>query len=304
MEVVVALGEPVVTFLFAVSALVHLASTSAVSIRLVTVGTIITEASVMRAILPADGTNTCVAFLAEWVAKCTIFLLVVGAGVEWLTGRPTVGFLPAGVRYVSVVVVMVEVMNRCTVVILLCMRERLLGVVSEVRDVLFALVGAVSSMVRHWINIDTVKSTVSERLVIEVLRIVVDVMVVAVLQLTKLVVALQVAIVVVRESLAVVHDVMLSVKSLNVMVIHNVNMLRLVRVVDMFRGNMVGHHIEVRIIVQYCSLNLVFLLLLFLRSCLRLGGLGLLLGCWVGFRAVVLCVGMALVVHIGPPRVS
>ena len=99
--------------------------------------------------------------------------------------------------------------------------------VSKVRNMLLALISAVTSMVRHWVNIDTVQSTVSEWLVIEVLSIVVDVMVVTMLRLAELVVALQIAIVVVGVSLAVMHDVMLSIKSLNVVIINNMHMFRL-----------------------------------------------------------------------------
>lgn len=124
-------------------------------------------------------------------------------------------------------VVMMEVMNRSAVVILLSMSKGLFGVMSEVRNMLFALIGAVTSVVRHWVNIDTVQSTVSKRLVVEVLSIVVDVMVVTMLRLTELVVALKVAIVVVGVSLAVMHDVMLSIKSLNVVIINNMHMFRL-----------------------------------------------------------------------------
>ena len=124
-------------------------------------------------------------------------------------------------------VVMMEVMNRCAVVILLSMSKGLFGVMSEVRNMLFALIGAVTSVVRHRVNIDTVQSTVSKRLVVEVLCIVVDVMVVTMLRLTELVVALKVAIVVVGVSLAVMHDVMLSIKSLNVVIINNMHMFRL-----------------------------------------------------------------------------
>ena len=56
---------------------------------------------------------------------------------------------------------MMEVMNRSAVVILLSMSKGLFGVMSEVRNMLFALIGAVTSVVRHWVNIDTVQSTMS-----------------------------------------------------------------------------------------------------------------------------------------------
>ena len=80
MEVFVALGEPHVAPLFAALALVHLASATAISVRLVAVGAIVTEALVMRAVLPADGADTRVALLAEGVAESAILLLVLGAG--------------------------------------------------------------------------------------------------------------------------------------------------------------------------------------------------------------------------------
>lgn len=80
MEVFVALGEPHVTPLFAALALVHLASATAISVRLVAVGAIVSEALVMRAVLPADGANTCVALLAVGVAESAILLLILGAG--------------------------------------------------------------------------------------------------------------------------------------------------------------------------------------------------------------------------------
>ena len=54
MEAVVALGVPQGAPFLAASALVYLASTAAISVRLVAVGTIVTEARVVRAVLPAD----------------------------------------------------------------------------------------------------------------------------------------------------------------------------------------------------------------------------------------------------------
>lgn len=58
MEALMALGIPEVAPLFAAwSALVHFTSTSSVGIRLVAVGSIVTEARVVWAVLPADGAN-------------------------------------------------------------------------------------------------------------------------------------------------------------------------------------------------------------------------------------------------------
>ena len=58
MEVLVALGIVEVTpFFTAWSALMDLACTSAIGIRFVAVGSIVTETRVVRAVLPADWTN-------------------------------------------------------------------------------------------------------------------------------------------------------------------------------------------------------------------------------------------------------
>jgi len=58
MEVLVARGVPEGAPLFAALALVDLTGTSAVSVRLVAVSTVVTEASVVGAVLPADGADT------------------------------------------------------------------------------------------------------------------------------------------------------------------------------------------------------------------------------------------------------
>mgnify|MGYP006922971080 FL=1 len=79
MEIIVALGVPEGAPLFASLALVHLTSSTAISVWLVAVGTVIAEACVVRAVLPADWANTAVAVLAVRVAKSTIFLLVIRA---------------------------------------------------------------------------------------------------------------------------------------------------------------------------------------------------------------------------------
>ena len=68
MEIIVAFGIPEGTPFLASSAFVHLASTSAISIRLVAIIAIITEALVSWAVLPADGTETGVAIFAVRVA--------------------------------------------------------------------------------------------------------------------------------------------------------------------------------------------------------------------------------------------
>ena len=58
MEVIVALGVPQRSPFFAANALVDLTSATTISIRLVAVSTVVTEATVMRAVLPADGADT------------------------------------------------------------------------------------------------------------------------------------------------------------------------------------------------------------------------------------------------------
>ena len=68
MEIIVALGIPKGAPFLASSAFMHLASTSAISIRLVAVVAIITEALISRAVLPADGTETGVSIFAVRVA--------------------------------------------------------------------------------------------------------------------------------------------------------------------------------------------------------------------------------------------
>ena len=54
MEVIVALRVPESAVFFASLALVHLTGASAICIGLIAVCTIVTEASVVRAVLPAD----------------------------------------------------------------------------------------------------------------------------------------------------------------------------------------------------------------------------------------------------------
>jgi len=117
-----------------VATLVNLTGTTTVGIRLVAVGTVITEAAVVRAVLPADGTDTGEAILTVGVAKGTILLLIVRAGGERLTSSAAIGLLPAGVRHIGVMVVVMEVVDGGTIVVLFSVSERLLRVVSEVRQ--------------------------------------------------------------------------------------------------------------------------------------------------------------------------
>jgi hypothetical protein len=80
MEVRMALGVPKLAPLLTVTTLVNLASATPVGVRLVAVGAVIAESSVVGAVLPADGANSRVAFLAVGVAQSAIFLLILGAG--------------------------------------------------------------------------------------------------------------------------------------------------------------------------------------------------------------------------------
>ena len=96
MEAVVALGIPEVAPLLAAwAALVNLTSTSAIGIRLVAVGSIITETSVMRALLPADWTNSGVAILAVVEAKSSVLLFTSGAVRQRLSSGTSGRFHPA-----------------------------------------------------------------------------------------------------------------------------------------------------------------------------------------------------------------
>ena len=77
MEVLVALGVPESTPLFAALALVHLTGTTTISIRLVAVCAIVAETCIVKAVLPADWADTRVSILTVWVAKGAILLFVV-----------------------------------------------------------------------------------------------------------------------------------------------------------------------------------------------------------------------------------
>ena len=58
-------------------AFVNLTSSSTICVRLVAVGTVVTELAIMGAVLPADGTNTGVVLLTVGVAKSAILLLII-----------------------------------------------------------------------------------------------------------------------------------------------------------------------------------------------------------------------------------
>lgn len=112
-------GVPERSPLLAAVALVDLACATAISIRLVAVSAVVAEALVVRAVLPADGTDARVAALAVGVAQGAILLLVLGARGERLASSAAVSLLPAGVAHIGVMVIMMEVVDGCTVVVLL-----------------------------------------------------------------------------------------------------------------------------------------------------------------------------------------
>jgi hypothetical protein len=174
-EAFMALGVPEGAPLLAVATLVNLTGTTTVGIRLVAVGTVITEATVVRAVLPADGTDTGEAILTVGVAEGAILLLVIRAGGERLASSAAIGLLPAGVGHISVVVVVMEVVNGGAIVVLLGVSERLLGVVGEVRHVLLILVVRVVSLVSERIVVHSMETTVMVGAVIEVFGVVVGV---------------------------------------------------------------------------------------------------------------------------------
>lgn len=193
-EFLVALGEPEVAPHLAAGALMHLTGTSAVSIRFVAVGTVVTEASLVGgAVLPADGANASEAILASVVAKSTVLLLASRAVGEGLASSAAIGLLPAGVGHVCVVVVVVVVVDRCAIVVLLGVGQGLLGVVREVRHVVLALVARVVTLVGHGVIVDTVETAMVVRAVIEVGAVVVGV-VVAVLDLVVSIVEVRIVV--------------------------------------------------------------------------------------------------------------
>ena len=95
MEIIVAFGIPEGTPFLASSAFMHLASTSAISIRLVAIIAIITEALISWAVLPADGAEARVSILTVRVAQGTNLLFIICAGGERLTSCAAVSLLPA-----------------------------------------------------------------------------------------------------------------------------------------------------------------------------------------------------------------
>lgn len=118
----------------------HLTSTSAVSIRLVAIGAIIMEALIFGAVLPADWTNTRVAILAVRVAQGTIFFFIVCTRGERLTRCTAVSLFPARVRHISVMIIVLEVMDRCAIVILLGVSKRLFRGMGEAWHILLVIV--------------------------------------------------------------------------------------------------------------------------------------------------------------------
>lgn len=79
-------------------------------------------------------------------------------------------------------IVMMVVMDWCSVIVLLCVGKGLFRVMSEVRHMLFVLIVAVMSLLSHWVVVATVETSMVHWAIIEVLRIVMSI-VMAVLDL-------------------------------------------------------------------------------------------------------------------------
>ena len=96
MEVIAALRIPKGTPLLAVVALVDASSTASIRFWFVAEGTIVAE--LIRAILPADRTDTIVAIAAEGVAQSSILLLISRAGRDRLADTTSLSLEPAGLH--------------------------------------------------------------------------------------------------------------------------------------------------------------------------------------------------------------
>ena len=238
-----------------------MASTATIGVRLVAVGTIVTELRVVRAVLPADWANSTEATLAVGVAEGTILLLIICAGGERLTSGTSIGFLPARVGDIRVVIIMMIVVNWCTIVVLFGMSQRLLRVMSEVRHVLLILIVGVAAFVLHGVLVVSVETTVVVGAIIEVLRVVVSVM----MTMLHLVV-----------SIVVIRVVMLSdVLRLVVVTIHGEVVVH-VQVVILFTVVLLVHVLDIMIAVVEINVVLLVLMVLLLGLVLvvDLGGLG------------------------------
>ena len=136
-----------------------------------------------------------------------------------------------------------EVVNRCSIIVLLSVRQRLLGMVREVRHVLLILVVRVVSLVGQWVVILAVDASMVVRAVIEVLRVVGGV-VVTVLHLVMSVVMVGVVVhgdvlrlVQVRIQRQIVVDAQMSI--LVVMLVHVLHIVAVVHEFAVVRGIMV-----------------------------------------------------------------
>ena len=175
MEAFLAFRIEHLTVVLAAIAGVDLASTSTIGVRFVAVGTVITEARLLGAVLPANWSNSREAILTVGVAEGTILLLISRAGRERLANSTAIRLLPAGVGDIGVMVIVMEVMDRGTIVVLFSVGQGLLRVMSELSDVLFIIISREVGSSDHWIIVTTVETTVMKRLIIEVLLIVVRV---------------------------------------------------------------------------------------------------------------------------------
>ena len=217
MESFVALGVPEGAVLLAVSTLVNLTSSTTISIGLVAVSTIIMEVRVMRAVLPADRTDTGVAIFTSGIAKGTISFLILGASGERFTSSAAGCLFPAGVRDISMVEVVMVMVDRGTIVVLLGVSEWLLRVMSKVRHASIPLRVVMMAMRRL---IVTVKAAMVARIIIEVMLLVIVFLVaISELILFHFVVAMRIAAVVV-QIVAMMKIVVLLVKMLNIVMVY------------------------------------------------------------------------------------
>ena len=271
-----ALGEPMDSpFLAVRGAIVHLATATAISIRLEAVSTIVTEAFFLWAVLPADRADTSVASLARTVAESAIFLHSLRTGAQRLAYSATGSLSPARVSHISVVVVMVELVDGGAVVVGFGVAQGLLGVTREVRHVGLIFVVAVVALVRKGVVVHAVDAALMVGAVVEVLRLVVGV-VVAVLHfvVVALVVHCQVLglMTVVVQRQVMVVDVVLPLVVVQVVVVNVVLPLVVVQVDELHGavvlvvvGRLVAVVIQELVVVVDIVLLLVLVLVFLVR---------------------------------------
>ena len=104
----------------------HLTGSTTICVRLIAIGSIIMEALIVRAVLPAHRADSAVVTFTEGITERTILILVLRASREGFTCRAARCFFPARVRHIGVVVIVVIVVDRGAIIVLLGVSERLL----------------------------------------------------------------------------------------------------------------------------------------------------------------------------------